>query len=173
MRRCKEWKLEELICKAISSDTTAGHSPKWQEAGHDDKADIIVRTNGTVHWLQVKSGKIDNQGWLVLSGYRLGRFSDDLEALTDYLNNTDADLIAMPYRRLEDRRGRHHSYQICYIPVEVLHGLTPEKWKRHGKQYRQVNDQGVEFSLRPSMSWQIWWRLPPVLIQKNRELEIT
>lgn len=83
--RCDGWGLEELIVKAIKSDTSAHHHVFWKEAGHDDKTDIIVRINGGEFPIQIKSGKIYSNGRLVLSGYRLGRFKGDFEKITDYL----------------------------------------------------------------------------------------
>lgn len=44
--RCDGWQLEELLVRAIQSDTQAQHNVYWQEGGHDDKADMQVRTNG-------------------------------------------------------------------------------------------------------------------------------
>ena len=75
-RRCAGWELEELIVAALKSDTAANHHVVWKEAGHDDKADITIRTNGNSHSLQVKSGQI-KKDCLELSGYRLGRFKGD------------------------------------------------------------------------------------------------
>jgi len=53
--RCSGWELEELLFKAIQSDSTAQHYATWTEAGHDDQADIQVRVNDNVHPLQIKS----------------------------------------------------------------------------------------------------------------------
>jgi len=79
-KRCSGWELEELIVNAIKSDTQAQHHVQWQEAGHDDKADILVRINGARHSIQIKSGRIQSER-LVLSGHRLGRFDGDLERI--------------------------------------------------------------------------------------------
>ena len=106
---CKAWQLEELIVKAIKSDTHAQHHPLWKEAGHDDEADVTVRTNGTSHALQIKSGKFKNDT-LELSGHRLGRYKGDIEKITNYLNSAHADILAVPHDKWEDNDGRHHKY---------------------------------------------------------------
>lgn len=56
--RCIGWQLEELVARAIKSDTSAHHHAIWKEGGHDIEADIRVRTNGEEHDLQIKSGRI-------------------------------------------------------------------------------------------------------------------
>lgn len=168
--RCKGWELEELIVKAIRSDTTANHLPRWQEAGHDDRADIVVRTNGAVHSVQVKSGQIKaKQDVLTLSEHRLGRFKGDLRAITEYLNNREADIIAVPYRQDESDEGRKHIYRVCYVPVTVIKGVDAHGWVKKGAQYQARNGDGVLFSLRPSMSWQIWWTVPVSAVVADRE----
>lgn len=170
--RCSSWELEELIVRAIKSDTQAQHQVFWREAGHDDKEDINIDVGGVSHKVQVKSGR-ESGGKLRLSGHRLGRFQGDLHAITDYLNTAGANFITVPYQKVEDDTGRHHKYTICYIDVENMRGLEVNKWEEHGKQHRQTNEKGVEFSLRPSMSWQIWWGIPLDLVERGRELQIT
>ena len=170
--RCKGWELEELIVKAIKSDTGVNHHPLWKEAGHDDKADIVVRDNGHQWPVNIKSGQIKNDQ-LTLSGHRLGRFKGDLQQISNYLNNSETNMMAVPYFREEDANGRHHAYQVVYIGADHIHGIESAKWQKHGKQYRQTNLHGVEFSLRPSMSWQIWWTIPMDLVKRSRLLAIT
>ena len=168
--RCQGWQLEELIVAAIQSDTQAHHAVVWQEAGHDDMADLRVRTNEDTHLLQIKSGRA-TRGNLTLSGHRLGRFSGDLSAISDYLNSRSANIFSVPYSREDDESGRRHIYQACYIDVELLQGLTAD-WSRRGAQWVQTNEFGVEFSLRPSMSWQIWWSIPLRLAECTQPMEI-
>ncbi len=165
--RCKSWELEELIVRAIRSDTHACHTPFWKETGHDAEADISVRTNGTTHQMQIKSGTI-KKDMLTLSGHRLGRFKGNLSDITDYLNNAGANILAIPYVKTDDDSGRHHEYTMCYVDIKNLHGLDATKWETNKSQYRQINQFGVEFSLRPSMSWQIWWYIPMSLVTKGK-----
>ena len=157
--RCSGWEQEELVVAAIKSDTAAQHHVFWQEAGHDDKADIRVRTNGDEHPLQIKSGQV-RAGNLILSGHRLGRFGGVMEDITDYLNANSANLIAIPYKKLDDANGRQHIYQVSYVDVELLTELSADDWEIDGNNYEQVNGHGVGFSIRPAMSWQVWWKIP-------------
>ena len=171
--RCQGWELEELIVKAIKSDTSANHLPRWQEAGHDDKADILVTTSNANYNIQIKSGQITNNQEmgkiLTLSGHRLGRFENDLQAISDYLNNRDAEVISVPYRKHDGNQGRQHIYQLCYVPTDLLKGINHQNWQPKGKQFINTNQYGVEFSLRPSMSWQIWWKIPLHAISQGKE----
>lgn len=169
--RCSGWELEELIFRAIQSDNRAQHHAFWQEAGHDDEADIRVRVNGDVHLLQIKSGAI-KAGYLTLSGHRLGRFGGDLTQITAYLNRNNAEIISVPYRKVDDTDGRHHHYQIVYADVQHLTGLQADRWERVGASWRQTNRHGVLFSLTPSMSWQIWWKIPERLLEVGPEMVI-
>lgn len=170
-KRCSGWELEELMVGAIKSDTQAQHHVRWKEAGHDDEADIFVRTNGSEHPVQVKSGEIKSDK-LVLSGHRLGRFKGVLDKISNYLNEPAANIIAVPYRRVDGNRGRQHIYRLAYIDRALLTGLDGDGWQPRGQSHTQRNEHGVEFTLSPSMSWQIWWRIPVTSITLLTDEEI-
>ena len=157
--RCSGWEQEELIVAAINSDTVAEHHPRWTEAGHDADADIRVRADGMDHSLQIKSGKLSN-GYLVLSGHRLGRFNGNMKNITTYLNSNSTEIIAVPYKKIDDERGLQHVYQVSYIDANVLTGVDPDDWHPKGTSCEQTTGQGVKFTIRPSMSWQVWWEIP-------------
>ncbi|MCY4562814.1 MAG: hypothetical protein OXC03_11100 [Flavobacteriaceae bacterium] len=169
-KRCESWQLEEFIVKAIRSDTTANHLPKWKEGGHDDKKDILIIENGKKHHIQVKSGQFNkNNSILTLSGYRLGRFKGDFGKITEYLNGKTANYIATPYRKVDDASGRSHIYRLCYINHYILGEIDSNNWRKQGASYKNQNQYGVIFSLSPSMSWQIWWKIPISCIDMTDE----
>ena len=174
--RCDSWQQEELIVKAIQSDTQSQHQAFWTEGGHDDQADVRVRTNGEEHAIQIKSGRIKKSRGgveqLVLSGHRLGRFDGVMEDISAYLNGRDAQILSVPYRRVDGEQGRQHKYRVCYIAAEVLAQVDPRAWERRGAAWHQTSPNGVEFSLRPSMSWQIWWMIPLVEVVQEEEWSI-
>ena len=157
--RCSGWELEELVVKAVQSDTQKNHHIQWKEGGHDFNEDIQVKTNGETHSIQIKSGQIRNSH-LIISGNRLGRFEKDFKQITNFLNTKKDNIISIPYQVTDDEKGRTHHYKIAYIDVDLIRGIKQTKWEKKGKQYIQINTKGVEFSLRPSMSWQIWWKIP-------------
>lgn len=169
--RCSAWQQEELLVAAIKSDTSAQHHVVWREAGHDDEADIRVVTNGVTHLIEVKSGQIKGEN-LSISGHRLGRFRGDLAAITRYLNAKSANIISVSHEMVDDEDGRKHIYQLRYIEIEKLTFLDPERWERKGQRHEQTNSLGVISSLRPGMSWQIWWLIPKDLFNVQREIVI-
>ena len=178
--RCSGWQLEELIYKSIQSDNTAGHHATWKEGGHDDQADIRVRVNNEIYPLQIKSGEIkqiksgnERKPHLVLSGHRMTRFKSDFKAITEYLNEERADFLSIPYRKVDDETGRHHTYQIVYVEGMYLRHLNPDQWERVGSSsWKQINPYGVIFTVSPSMSWQVWWRIPLSLVNHSIEFSI-
>ena len=177
--RCSGWQLEELLFKSIQADSAAGHHATWKEGGHDDKADIRVRVNGVIYPLQIKSGEIkqvrsgnDRSPHLVLSGHRLGRYRGELENITTYLNQDRADFLSIPYRKVDDDTGRHHIYQIVYIDQVYLRELIPSQWEQVGSSWKQINRHGTIFTISPTMSWQVWWRIPLSLVDSSQEFNI-
>ena len=169
--RCSGWQLEELIYRAIQSDNAAQHHAQWTERGHDDKADIRVTDRDRRYDLQIKSGEI-KRGMLVLSGHRLTRFNRDFSAITQYLAGARNEIVAVPYRRVDNEEGRKHIYRLAYVNRQLLTDLDTDAWKQKGKQWVQENRYGVRFSLHPSMSWQIWWRIPESQVQLTAEVSI-
>ncbi len=164
--RCKGWEQEELIVAAIKSDTSAQHHVFWKEAGHDSEADIRVKANNQVYPIQIKSGQ-EKAGHLVLSGHRLGRFDGDFDAITNFLKSTEANIISVAYKQINNRQGRQHRYQVSYVGIDLLRNLSPKQWRPSGKAFEQINADGVQFSIRPSMSWQIWWKIPLALVKQE------
>lgn len=170
--RCGGWELEELLANAIKSDTTTNDHVIWTEAGHDDNADIVVKRNDTKYPIQIKSGRISNDK-LVLSGHRLGRFKGNMAEISDYINSRKANIISVPYKKIDDEKGRRHIYRLCYIPIEYLQGVSGKDWKKEPNRstYKATNKHGVQFSISPSMSWQIWWRIPTSILYLEEEFD--
>ena len=173
--RCQGWELEELIVRAIKSDTVTQHHARWTERGHDDRADIEVQFNGRSIFLQIKSGQVNTRKRVLeISGHRHTRYNGDLDGITNYLNYRNVNFISTSYDQRNDNQGRHHIYQVRYIDIEHLTGILPDRWEANqsGTQYLQENDYGVLFKLIPKMSWQIWWEVPLHLMEIEAEFEI-
>ena len=171
--RCQAWQLEELIAKAIRSDFNKSDKVVWKGNGHDIGCDIMI--NDDIE-MQIKSGAIVGK-YLSLSGHRLGRFKGDLQKITDFLQENSYLLVAVPYYTKDCERGKSHIYQIFYLDKEMLKINDYTKWqeikgKKDAVSYRAINDFGVELSIRPSMSWQIWWNVPISIISENNKTRI-
>ena len=182
--RVAGWQLEELIFRAIKSDTQANHYVQWIRGGRGDKSDIVVTESGRTHLIQIKSGQIQNTRpalsksgtkrtpHLVLSSHRMGRFDGDLAAITQYLNDKRDDMLSVSGRTEDDEQGRRFHYKIYYVAAARTQGLDPDGWQRNGSQFVQVNRFGVEVSLRPSMSWQVWFKVPLVGLASEADMVI-
>lgn len=170
--RCSGPLLEEILVNSIKSDTRSQHHTIWEESRHDDNHDILVETNGQRHFLKIKSGTVtgkDSKRVLTLSGHRLGRFEEDLDEISDYLNKSVSQIISIPYRQVDDESGRSHFYRITYISSEILKGVSGNDWVKKGKQFKAINEYGVELTLSPKMSWQVWWKIPYQLVKEKDE----
>ncbi len=168
--RCQAWQLEELIAKAIRSDFNKSERVVWKGNGHDIGCDILVNDNIEI---QIKSGAVDSK-YLTLSGHRLGRFKGNLQEITNFLNQNLYLLIAVPYYDKDCELGKSHIYQIFYLDTKMLKLNDYAKWnekkgKKGGVSYYATNDFGVELSIHPTMSWQIWWNVPlNILTEENK-----
>ena len=154
--RCQAWQLEELIAKAIRSDFNKSEGVIWKGNGHDISSDIIVNKT---HAIQIKSGTITKDK-LVLSGHRLGSFKEDFKKITEFLNHNTYLLVAVLYYVKECELGKSHTYQIYYIDSKILKIDDYKKWQKKKSHYYCQNEYGVDLSIRPAMSWQIWWNIP-------------
>lgn len=166
--RCQAWQLEELIAKAIRSDFSKSESVIWKGNGHDIGCDIVVNNK---HEIQIKSGTVNKNG-LVLSGHRLGRFKENFEEITKFLNQNTYLLVAVPYYEKECQLGKSHIYQIFYIDGQILKIDDHKKWQKNKSQYHYTNKYGVNLSIKPSMSWQIWWNIPLECLSDNNKTRL-
>ena len=162
--RCKAEYLEELIVSSLRSNSFV---VDWDPASHDKEKDIVVNKTNKI---QIKSGTLQKRkNTITISGHRLGRFQGNLKEITDYLNSSLSDIISVFN---PDKNSKKHLYTVAYISREILKGLHYDKWEKEKTSYRQTNVLGVEFSLRVSMSWQIWWEIPTRLIKIEENILI-
>lgn len=166
--RCQAWQLEELIAKAIRSDFSKSESVIWKGNGHDIGCDIIINNK---HEIQIKSGVIKKDN-LILSGHRLGRFKQNFEAITNFLNQKSYLLVAVPYSVKECQLGKSHIYQIFYIDSNILKLDDYRKWQEVKSNYHYSNKHGVHFRISPSMSWQIWWTIPLYILSNDNKTRL-
>ena len=185
-QRCANSQLEELLSKSIREDNNEEHHVSWKEGGHDSEADITVNVKGKKYYLQIKSGVIkktkDMGRCLQLSGYRLGKRTkkstkskelkpvpEIMDAVSEFLDSREAEIISVPHRKVDDEQGRRHIYRICYVKPGLVKGVKGSDWIEKGAHYRARNSYGVLFTLHPTMSWQVWWTIPleHVVVEKE------
>ena len=162
--RCKAEYLEELIVSSLRSNSFV---VDWDPASHDKEKDITVNSSDNI---QIKSGTFQKKSnTITISGHRLGRFEGDLKKITEYLNSSLSDTISVFN---PNKKSDKHHYTVASISKEILKGLKHDKWEKEKTSYSQTNIHGVQFSLRVSMSWQIWWVIPIKLIKLEEKLLI-
>ena len=149
--RCKAENLEELIVRSLDS---SGYNVGWDPASHDKIKDIVVNNTNN---LSIKSGTFNKKKKSInISGHRLGSFKSNFKEITDYLNkSTDTISVYNPSKNF-----KKHTYVISTISKEKFAGLKSDAWIKKGAAFNQTNAFNVKFSLRPTMSWQIWWEIP-------------
>ncbi len=102
----------------------------------------------------------------------MGTYKNDWPAITEYLKSKDANILSVAYEQVNDERGRKHIYQVSYVAADLLKNISANAWVKVGAQYRQTNEQGIEFSVCPSMSWQIWWKIPLELVAQEEPFNV-
>ena len=136
--KCKGECLEHIVAKAIGGEVLGGH---------DKHSDIKIKN----HFIQIKSGEI-NKGILTISGHRLTRFKNDFTKINEFLSSVESVIISVPTKK------KIFDYLIYEIDPCLL---KPSKlWNKKGKSFYQVNKKNVTLTISPSMSWQVWWKVP-------------
>ena len=162
--RCKAENLEEIIVISLRENN---FNVMWDPASHDKEKDIIVNNSNSI---QIKSGTLKKKNnAITISGHRLGRFDGNLKKITEYLNNPSSDVVSIYNPEVKSDK---HFYTIASIPKYIFEGLKPDEWTKSRSSYSQTNAKGVKFSLRTTMSWQIWWDIPISLIKIEEQIEI-
>lgn len=169
--KCDGFHLEEIMVKAIQAERKNPYKVEWSGVNHKSTEDILL-TNKTEHRLQIKSGQLEKKGTVLkLSGYRMQKCKT-LADKTEFINKSDAILLASPCTVTHDERGVTFEYKIYLVPKEAVTGYHPGKWSKIGKRggpvndYFQTNEFGTRAKISPKMSQQVWWEIPikfPVL----------
>ncbi len=172
--RCEGFHQQELIVKAIESAARGEFQITWKGRTHSDKPDIIIKTEKEEHLLKIRSGKeIEDQ--IDVSGYRFSKHrnkANKFDLITQFLNSRDVNIICIIHDKKDDEAGRRDVYNIYYLDINKLKGISPTGWLNPNTFHIQTNSHGVEFSLRPAMSWQIWWKVPKNLFEEMHEIVI-
>ena len=77
---------------------------------------------------------------------------EDFIEINKFLSEVETVIISVPTRK------KTFDYLIYEIEPSLL--KPSKEWEKKGKSFYQVNSNNVRLSISPSMSWQIWWRIP-------------
>ena len=168
--RCEGIQQEELLVKGIKTCATA--RVVWQGKGHDDNPDIVITSKKAKHPFRISSGK-ETKKRIKISGYRLGGHNGNFNSITQYLNSKDANIICITHQEVNDKAGVKHIYRLCYLNVSKLKGINANGWLKLKSSYSQTSSHNVKFSIKPKMSWQVWWNVPKDLFEEEHEIVIS
>ncbi len=176
--RCSSSELEELLTRAV------GHSPEyqgkvdWESGSHRTGTDFDVVHGDMIEGASVKSGVWKfKESMLELSGYRLGRFEENNELrlvdVTSFLWADRSDVtIAFPEVTARVGSVLIPGYQLVYIPKEsFVYPSSVEEWVvERNKQgaiaaYVWEAPNGLKARIHPTLSYQIWWKVPRSLCE--------
>lgn len=173
--RLKAEMTEELLQKSINEAIGSGKFwARMATGAHDKTKDLVIVHNGQEEHWQIKSGKLKpdkTPKYLVLSGHRMqGRLKDcktedDVAlAMSTFLNAIKYRTFSLAHVFHENGEGPRHEYTIYNFHPDI-YKCRVEDWdiQRHPKggwNGTNINEHGVETSLRATMSSQLWWRIP-------------
>ncbi len=175
--RCEGFQQQELIVKAIKTDARSNLEVFWKGKTHKDKPDIIIKTKEEEHLFKVRSGD-EEEDKIIISGYRLGKHDGNFSSITQYLNSREENIIGITYDKEDGKTRSKHIYRLYYLNISKLKGITTNKWVKKSTSRSknptriQTNSHNVEFSVHPSMSWQVWWSVPKDIFEEKQEVVI-
>jgi hypothetical protein len=164
--------LEEALVNALSYYEPYEHHLVWKSNSHSAKADIQI-TAPTRVGLSIKSGtsgKGKYRDMLSVSGHRLTRAQGDLNTISTYLRELIPDVMLC---FVHNATLRH--YECLYIDAAVfLYPTDARQWvpqmgEKRGKvsQYLFTSPGGLIVSVKPPLSWQVWWTIPRKLCRQG------
>lgn len=176
---CKAEYLEELFYTALKHRYPDANI-QWNAGSHSVGTDITLDeagSDGRTYQFSIKSGrertaKGTDTSFIDVSGSRLqsklGVTSEGLPAariwessgqsLVDWLNNHHKDFIVLMAPSVKE--DGVITYEIRYVSPELFSYPDASAWVQKGAELRATLASGIEVSLRPTMSWQIWWKIP-------------
>lgn len=157
--------LEEAVYNALGYDPLYAAGRIWTPRSHNPKADIRIETAHVTLGLSIKSGK-DLGQMLQVSGHRLSQARENLNRINTLLCQRVSDVVLCFVHHKELRH-----YACWYIDASVFRypqtaqAWTPKVSNKNGttSEWHYTSPAGLQCSLKPAMSWQIWWTIPTLL----------
>jgi hypothetical protein len=194
---CKGEYLEELFWRTLKH-RYAGLDVVWEAGSHQKSKDIDVRSPaGALPAfslpVSVKSGQWNKaEDALSISGPRTQSVvassgggstlqiwqSGGGARLVEHLNSADSEIVIFAASKPRNASFPDRIiYDICCLKPDLFEYPDVEDWEcvrsaSGSYTFRAVLSSGVIISVRPSMSWQIWWEIPRRAVRLLRRMEI-
>ena len=160
--------LEELLCRAIDGSPEYANKIQWEAGSNKAGADFDIIHAGTIEKVSVKSGTWKNKETLLhVHGNRLTSHDEDLGRITEFLVQNRSDVtLSTPEVSVKIGAEVILGYELVYIPKEAfVYPTNPHDWVRKigrtGKAtYHWKASSGFQATIHPTMSWQVWWKIP-------------
>jgi hypothetical protein len=159
----------------------------WLGGSHKQAIDISFTEKVNCD-LSIKSGVLKNKDkTTVISGGRLQKIlgveqDADFKTLwdkggqniVDYLNsNSEHTILCAPCKiKKEKNKIKSILYKLQYITGDCFTYPSFDKWNINKKVIEIILDNGIKVSIRPSLSWQIWWQIPTSLFNLIADINI-
>lgn len=169
--------LEELMYRSIDIDPDYNGKVIWNSGSHAPGSDIVIYNDTNkkdkLISISVKSGTVTNN-FIEISGNRLSQCNSDMNCINGLLKKYISDvLIACSYN------SESGLYNIIYIDRSIFNypengsGWIPKIGLKTGKISKYEYEQnGIISSITPSMSWQVWWKIPLCLCRIGLSISI-
>ena len=167
--------LEEAVAKALEYYGPYTGWIQWHPNSHNAKADICILAPDNPLQLSIKSGTAEARTQTIhLSGHRLSRAKEDMNTINRLLREMVSDVVVC----FVHNEG-HRCYECLYIDAEVFvypqyaTEWTAQMGAKQGKvaQYVYRSPAGLVSTIKPAMSWQIWWTIPRQLCRQGPRID--
>jgi len=168
---CTSEYLEELVADCL---TKAGYTNDWKPSrSHSVSVDITLDEGPTI---SVKSGIYDpKKKTLTFSGSRLGKH-ETLDKMIDHVISTKADYYVCVAKADQDwssipAKNENKRYYLFVFKSENL-PYDVDTWIEKDNGTYSLETIGMNASIRPSMSYQLWTTVDEVLCGYPAKLDI-
>ena len=172
--KCSGSLIEEVFVRSLDMESSYGESIEWASGSHNSGPDIVINKPVRIT-LSVKSGTIQGN-ILLVSGHRMTTAKGDLNKINDILGSNVSDVVVcFVYSKA------NKSYQIVYVDATVfVYPNLASMWEskmseKTGKIVRYIwtAPNGLVAEVTPSMSWQVWWKIPMTLCRNGSLIKVT
>lgn len=190
---CKGTVLENLLARSLQESCRNAYPNtfvEWDPESHNKGPDITIHeyleNPSKKCSLSVKSGQVSSvkdEYYLNISGSRLQSAIEDAEeknhtdnwlvhgdSIIEHIENIQKKSPVLSVASEKDAYG--FTYRMSIIKPKLLTTLpNANEWEKRGNAFFTQNKDGVIATIKPSLSWQIWWTIPVkkiLLIDKIR-----